>query len=546
MNMARRLPFPIAQPITILGWYISSFLLVGDLSGIVHIVKKPHERRALTQAYYYAIFAAGLYFIIASLMVVTVYGARKGHYNREFKLTTSQRTLMLQTIIFMIYTVGGAGVYAKIEGWMFLDAMFFVNYTLLTVGIGDYAPQTHLGRGLLFPFAIGGIVTLGLVIGSIRSLVLERGKNKLASRMTEKKREALIKKLHKEGKMKVVVPLNGKKEMKEAGISERERRETEFNLMRQVQQSTATREKWLALLLSGGAWLFLWFIGALVFYFAEHEQRWTYFQSLYFCYTTLLIIGYGDFTPFSNSGKAFLVFWSLLAVPTLTIVISNMGDTVVKIIKDVTLYLGEFTVLPGETGLRARLKQIAQKLAGGKASGNASKIHDDPPVLLGEPGKGKVNRDLHHGADSMADEVEKSELQAAESDRNRGDELGSSVHEYHFTLAKEFRTVLKHLSESPPRKYTYDEWAYYLKLLGEDEASSSSHRKPAIQPERDEKDNGDETAMQQAQTDDDTKVGKEWSWLGERSPLMGEMEEAEWVLERLAGKLETCFRYIHV
>ena len=27
--MARRLPFSIAQPITIIGWYISAFLLVG-------------------------------------------------------------------------------------------------------------------------------------------------------------------------------------------------------------------------------------------------------------------------------------------------------------------------------------------------------------------------------------------------------------------------------------------------------------------------------------------------------------------------------------
>ena len=482
-------------------------------------------------------------------MVVTVYGARRGHYNREFKLTTSQRTLMLQTISFMIYTVGGAGVYAKIEGWMFLDAMFFVNYTLLTVGIGDYAPQTHLGRGLLFPFAIGGIVTVGLVIGSIRSLVLERGKNKLASRMLEKKREALVKKLHKEGEMKIIVPLDGKEEMKEAGISERERRQAEFNLMRQIQQSSATRKKWVALLISGGAWLFLWFIGALVFYFAEHEQRWTYFQSLYFCYTTLLTIGYGDFKPFSNSGKAFFVFWSLLAVPTLTIVISNMGDTVVKLIKDVTLYLGEFTVLPGETGLRARFKEAAQNIAGGKASGKTDEIQ--PPVGTGfSGGKGKEKGNLghhpQHGADQTAGDVEESELQAAESDREKGDVLGSSMHEYHFALAREFRAVLKHLNESPPRRYTYDEWAYYLKLMGEDEGSSSSHRKASVLPENDEKESGGETDMQKAQTDDDTKVGKEWSWLGERSPLMGEMEEAEWVLERLAGRLESCLRDAHV
>ena len=455
---------------------------------------------------------------------------------------------MLQTISFMIYMVGGAGVFAKIEGWMFLDAMYFVNYTLLTVGIGDYAPQTHLGRGLLFPFAIGGIVVLGLVIGSIRSLVLERGKNKLGSRMTEKKREALIQEIYQKGDATRITPLNGKKEMREAGMSERERREAEFNLMRQVQQSTATRQKWLALSISGGAWLLLWFIGALVFYFAEHEQGWTYFQSLYFCYTTLLTIGYGDYKPFSNSGKAFFVFWSLLAVPTLTIVISNMGDTVVKLIRDGTLYLGEFTVLPGEAGLGTRLKQIANKAGPRKFTGSADEtLEDEPPGLLGEKEEAPHRGHLHHGADKSAKERKDSELKAAKSEHDEGNDKGSSIHVYHYSLAKEFRNVMKHLNESPPRKYTYDEWAYYLKLMGEDEESSTSHRKPPVLPKKDGEQNGGdgEVDMQQAQTEDDTKGNREWSWLGERSPLMGEMEEAEWVLERLAGRLERCLRDIN-
>ncbi|KAL9640873.1 MAG: hypothetical protein Q9164_000031 [Protoblastenia rupestris] len=541
LNMARRLPFAIAQPITIIGWYISSFLLIGDISGIIHVVKVPGQRRALTQPFYYAIFAASLYFIIATLMVITVYGAWKGHYSKEFKLTMSQRTLMLQTISFMVYMVGGAGVYAKIEGWMFLDALYFTNFTLLTVGIGNYAPQTHLGRGLLFPYAVGGIVVLGLVIGSIRSLVLERGKNKLGSRMTEKKREALVKKLLEQGKAHKITPVQSKEQAGQVGMSERERREEEFNMMRKVQQQTATRQRWNALFISGGAWFFLWFMGALIFYFAEHEQGWTYFQALYFSYTTLLTIGFGDFKPFSNSGKAFFVFWSLLAVPTLTIVISNMGNTVVKGIRDATLYLGEFTVLPGESGVKARVKQTASRLKGDKRSTGAHE--QEPPGILrgrggdGDEEKGGQDCDLAPSADKMAGQIEDQELEAAESDREKGDILGSTIHEYHYILAREFRNVLKHLNESPPRQYTYDEWAYYLRLMGEDEGSSTSHRKPVVKPisKRDGKEGPD---MEQAQTEDTKEGKKPWSWLGERSPLMGEMEEAEWVLVRLAARLE--------
>ena len=540
LNMARRLSFPIAQPITIIGWYLSSLLLVGDIAGVIHIVKIPHERRALTQAYYYAIFAAVLYFIIATLMVITVYGAQKGHYSKEFKLNMSQRTLMLQTISFMIYMVGGAGVYAKIEGWMFLDAVYFTNYTLLTVGIGDYAPSTDLGRGLLFPYAIGGVVILGLVVGSIRSLVLERGKKKLGSRMVEKRRELKLQRLLKKGKGEKLNPVKNEKMASTVGMSERERRKEEFHFMRKIQQEAATRQKWTALLISGSAWFFLWFIGALVFYFAEHEQEWTYFQSLYFAYTTLLTIGYGDFKPFSNSGKAFFVFWSLLAVPTLTILISNMGDTIVKGIRDLTIWLGEFTVLPGEAGARQRVRSLAKQATGNKVFRGATDVEEPPGLLSGgkDPDEERANigGPRAAGTDFLADKVQNEELSAAWDAKAHGDILAENTHYHHYLLIKEFRNVMKHLNESPPRKYSYDEWAWFLKLMGEDETSHASHRAPPIKVNNFSLDKQPDIA--QGQTDDDEGKLRQWSWLGNRSPLMGETEEAEWVLERLSMTLE--------
>src|SRR2546423_9399842 len=107
-------------------------------------------------------------------------------------------------------------------------------------------------------------------------------------------------------------------------------------------------------------------IGAVVFWKAEKDQAWTYFESIYFSYTTLLTIGYGDFQTISNSSKPFFVFWTLLAVPTLTILISNMGDTVIQLIKDLTIWLGEVTVLPSESSsIRQSLKIGLMKLTGG-------------------------------------------------------------------------------------------------------------------------------------------------------------------------------------
>ncbi|KAL8868302.1 MAG: hypothetical protein Q9174_005080 [Haloplaca sp. 1 TL-2023] len=518
LNMARRLSFNIAQPITIVGWFLSSLLLIALVIAATYGLDLPGQKRALTQAFYYAIIASGLYFIIAALMCVTVWGAYQGHYPQEFKLDMSQRTLMLQTISFMVYMLLGALVYHKVEGWRFSDAVYFTNFTLLTVGIGSLAPVTHTGRALLFPYAIGGIVILGLVIGSIRSLVLQKGKNKLGKRIVEKKREALVQKmLKKRGQQHKLTPIASDEKADELGMTERERRKFEFECMRQIQDNASERQKWNALFVSGSAWLILWLVGAVVFWKAEHAQGWSYFGALYFAYTSLLTIGYGDFANFSNSGKPAFVFWSLLAVPALTIVISNMGDTVVKAIRDFTNYLGEFTVLPGDSSSKQRAKQLFSSITTrfGKKSNEQQSTNGDR----------KANQ--HRGS--------KTEVEA---EHNEEEEMNKSKHSYHYLLIREIRSVLNHLDEQPPRRYSYEEWARYLKLMGENEDVSHSHRKPPAQISN-EKTN-DQLDMQQGPTDDvgEKDHGQAWSWLGNRSPLMGDMNEPEWVLERLGATLE--------
>lgn len=270
LNMARRIPFSIAQPITIMGFWLASILLIALISVANSSYFDPteSEQHALTQAYYYAIFAAGIYQIVSYLMCVTVYGAWKGHYSKEFKLTMAQRTLMLQTISFLVYQHVWALAYSHIEGWKFLDAVYWADFTSLTVGIGgSYVPSTHLGRSLLFIYALGGIVILGLVIGSIRSLVLDRGKRKMEARMTEKTRQRLVQRIASAMEKERSRPLYHRmpKRMKRAltmqpgdgAMTEKDRRFYEFEAMRKVQAVASMRRKYAALFVSSSAFAFL-------------------------------------------------------------------------------------------------------------------------------------------------------------------------------------------------------------------------------------------------------------------------------------------------
>jgi len=429
---------------------------------------------------------------------------------------------------------------------------------------------------LLYYLAVDGrklisytTVILGLVIGSIRSLVLERGKVKMGARMVEKERRRLIAKLEKKDKAAVLKPIssdqtnqknntntNGNSTSNPPPLSrastktltskpnfqtERQRREREFTLMRRIQERAHTRRLWTSLTISATVWLALWFAGAAIFHASEsHPQSWTYFASLYFSYTSLLTIGYGDIYPVSNAGKAFFVFWSLLAVPSLTILISNMGDTIVKGIRDLTLWVGDFTVLPGEKGVLATVKEGVGKVTGGRLGGALKEVEEEeeemPPGLLGESERRDGGASVETGSVKSTNHDPESTKPRPRTARTAGGEKTNSLpedrKEYHVVLVQEMGKVMAHLNSSPPKQYSFEEWAWYLKLVGEDESSEETHRRPLRRPEADSEclgvvGEGEETER------------LEWSWMGNRSPLMGGKGEAEWVLERLMRRLET-------
>ncbi len=275
-NNFGRIPFKIAQPVTILGWYIASFMLIGLVAAAPsHLPLPPGQARTFSQAYYYAILAAALYFIVASLLVATASGVWFGQYTSDFKLTFSQKTLMIQVLLFLGYLLSVAAVYAYIEDWDYLDAVYWVDVTLFTVGYDDFSPKTHLGRSLFSPMAIGGILFVGLIVASISTLALDRASTKVSIRMVEKARQKALKKYN---------PKTGTTHLRPCKnpSSELDRREQEFDIMREVQQKAANDNRILALGISVGAFVVLWFIGAVAFWQAEKGAgNWTYFESLY-------------------------------------------------------------------------------------------------------------------------------------------------------------------------------------------------------------------------------------------------------------------------
>jgi potassium channel subfamily K, other eukaryote len=610
LNMARRVKFSIAQPITIIGFLLAGLLLIADMAaltskpayGIQDPDLQPAGRHALTQAFYYAIWAAIIYLIVGMLMGLTVYGAIVGKYKKGFHLNPSQRTLMLQTMSFIAYLMLGALVFSSIEGWEYLDAIYWADVTLLTVGLGDYHPSQGLTRGLIFPFAIGGILMVGLVIGSIRSLILERGKEKMGARIVEKRRSYAVHNVD-DRKQTIKVSMFAKADFSvDPSLSPGQKREEEFNVMRKVQKAAERERRWFALALSSSFALILWLVGAAVFQQCEFERNWTYLESAYFAYTSLLTIGYGDFSPQSNCGKAFFVFWSLLAVPSLTILISNMGDTIIKWFSDITIWVGSITVLPGEGGLRASFKNAIQEFLKWGKDGVGSLTA--PGVFGMAPMEHEMRMDrseyetmmLDRLAERLNKHVGPADLHYLHNPDAGVDDMDKDMQFYHYVLARECRNVQKDAFSNPGKEYSWAEWEYFLKLMGNEEdpedfpgqehpdilvptpmrVPTGLHSNAGGDPRpgssgsvfpsgSDEKDasSSEEPAKSQVDGNVDRKTSvahnnaqrrkrnhrrkrknpdaeflSDWSWLSDESPLMSRKSEAEWILERLSAALE--------
>ena len=70
----------------------------------------------------------------------------------------------------------GAVFYHFVEGWNMLDSVYFCVITLATIGYGDYAPKTDLGKLFTIFYAFAGIGLLATYFQLRAQQQLARGR----------------------------------------------------------------------------------------------------------------------------------------------------------------------------------------------------------------------------------------------------------------------------------------------------------------------------------------------------------------------------------
>src|SRR5215217_2584317 len=70
-----------------------------------------------------------------------------------------RRDPQFRSLVFLVLVtlLGGTVFYSTIEGWSVVDALYFSVTTLTTVGLGDLAPKTTVGKIFTVIYIFAGL-----------------------------------------------------------------------------------------------------------------------------------------------------------------------------------------------------------------------------------------------------------------------------------------------------------------------------------------------------------------------------------------------------
>src|SRR5215217_5010203 len=83
-----------------------------------------------------------------------------------------RRDPQFRSLVFLVLVtlLGGTVFYSTIEGWSVVDALYFSVTTLTTVGLGDLAPKTTVGKIFTVIYIFAG---LSIILGFIETVAKE-------------------------------------------------------------------------------------------------------------------------------------------------------------------------------------------------------------------------------------------------------------------------------------------------------------------------------------------------------------------------------------
>ncbi|KAG0662125.1 hypothetical protein C6P46_003518 [Rhodotorula mucilaginosa] len=335
--------------------FLTAHVVVNLVALIIFGVEHAHpDGYVLSTAFW--LTAASACVAAASVALLIFDGTLTGWYSRGGTgVSGQQRSLVLTWDFFVFLILIGSVAYRYlIIGATYLDTIYFCVQSALTVGFGDVTLNTTGAIVFSVFWNVFGILTFALLVTFTRATALEAVQEQYKSQerlILERLRRhvpataspspgigSLVISIVSFGLIRSRPRQEAEQEVADAeeeeesvapgsGAAEHERYEKAIEELRADRGAQGREEQRVPLAeqLATSLVFFLtfWFVGAAVF---GRLEGWTYGIAFYFVFVMASSIGYGDYAPQTQAGRAFFCVWAILGAGILTVLFSVIAD----------------------------------------------------------------------------------------------------------------------------------------------------------------------------------------------------------------------------
>lgn len=218
---------------------------------------------------------------------------------------SARKAYRMALLLVSTYLLVGVVFFRYIESWSVIDCVYYSMIIVTTIGYGDVIPRTNAGKAFTILFAFYGICTIAIALGRLASWFVER-ERAIAKKATQK----LLKKVDH-------AAINAHTKHGDSVA-----RKEYLSKLRVTKKARKSRSRWYRCLVSKSTRamvcaltpFIMSIVGGVVL---GQMEGWPILDCLYYTTVTITTVGFGDYSPKSNGGRVFAIFYlpfSVIAV----------------------------------------------------------------------------------------------------------------------------------------------------------------------------------------------------------------------------------------